>query len=68
ALFPHMSVAENVAYGLRRRGVETRAVARRVDEALSLVKLSGLGGRAIHQLSGGQQQRVAMARALVFRP
>ncbi len=68
ALFPHMNVADNVAYPLWRRGVDRDEVARRVDEALALVKLSGFGGRQIHQLSGGQQQRVAIARALVFRP
>jgi spermidine/putrescine ABC transporter ATP-binding subunit len=68
ALFPHMTVAENVGYGLRMRGVERGEAGRRVDEALGMVKLSGLGGRRPNQLSGGQRQRVALARALVIRP
>ena len=63
ALFPHMSVAKNVAYGLKTRGVEKKEIARRVDEALALVKLSGFADRKPRQLSGGQQQRVALARA-----
>jgi putative spermidine/putrescine transport system ATP-binding protein/spermidine/putrescine transport system ATP-binding protein len=68
ALFPHMSVANNVAYGLKTRGIEKKEIARRVDEALALVKLTGFGDRKPRQLSGGQQQRVALARALVIRP
>jgi putative spermidine/putrescine transport system ATP-binding protein/spermidine/putrescine transport system ATP-binding protein len=68
ALFPHMSVANNVAYGLKTRGVDKKAIARRVDEALGLVKLSGFADRKPRQLSGGQQQRVALARALVIKP
>lgn len=68
ALFPHMSVAKNVAYGLKTRGVDKKEMARRVDEALALVKLSGFSDRKPRQLSGGQQQRVALARALVIRP
>ena len=68
ALFPHMSVAKNVAYGLKTRGVEKREIARRVDEALALVKLTGFADRKPKQLSGGQQQRVALARALVIKP
>ncbi|MGJ4946475.1 ABC transporter ATP-binding protein [Bradyrhizobium sp. HKCCYLS1011] len=68
ALFPHMSVANNIAYGLKSRGVGKKEIARRVDEALALVKLTGLGSRKPRQLSGGQQQRVALARALVIRP
>jgi spermidine/putrescine ABC transporter ATP-binding subunit len=68
ALFPHMSVAGNIAYGLRTRGVPKAEIARRVDEALALVKLSDLADRRPRQLSGGQQQRVALARALVIRP
>jgi putative spermidine/putrescine transport system ATP-binding protein/spermidine/putrescine transport system ATP-binding protein len=68
ALFPHMSVAKNVAYGLKTRGVEKKEIARRVDEALALVKLSGFADRKPKQLSGGQQQRVALARALVIKP
>nr|WP_246153935.1 ABC transporter ATP-binding protein [Methylobacterium oryzihabitans] len=68
ALFPHMSVAKNVGYGLRMRGVPRREIAERVDAALALVKLSGFSDRSPRQLSGGQQQRVALARALVIRP
>jgi putative spermidine/putrescine transport system ATP-binding protein/spermidine/putrescine transport system ATP-binding protein len=68
ALFPHMSVAKNIGYGLRMRGVPRREIAERVDAALAMVKLSGFGDRYPRQLSGGQQQRVALARALVIRP
>ncbi|GAC1339850.1 MAG: ABC transporter ATP-binding protein [Candidatus Dormibacteria bacterium] len=68
ALFPHLSVAENVAFPLRARRVPGDERARRVDEALDLVQLSGFGPRPARRLSGGQQQRVALARALVFRP
>jgi spermidine/putrescine ABC transporter ATP-binding subunit len=68
ALFPHMSVGMNIAYGLKTRGVPKAEIARRVDEALALVKLSGFADRKPRQLSGGQQQRVALARALVIRP
>ncbi|MFW9888944.1 MAG: ABC transporter ATP-binding protein [Candidatus Thorarchaeota archaeon] len=73
ALWPHMSVAENVAYGLKLKRFNgmrysKSAVARRVDEALALVRMEELGHRHIHQLSGGQQQRVALARALVIEP
>lgn len=68
ALFPHMSVAENVAFGLKMKHVERVEAARRVDEMLGLVSLDGLGGRRPSQLSGGQQQRVALARALVNHP
>jgi spermidine/putrescine ABC transporter ATP-binding subunit len=68
ALFPHMSVAENVAFGLRMRGISPDDIARRVDEALALVKLVGFDARRPAQLSGGQRQRVALARALVIRP
>ena len=68
AVFPHMSVADNVGYGLRMGGVGGAERARRVDEALALVKLDGLGRRKPDQLSGGQRQRVALARALVKRP
>ena len=68
ALFPHLSVAENVAYPLRRRGVPTRDIAGRVADALALVRLDGYGQRGVDALSGGQQQRVALARALVFEP
>jgi spermidine/putrescine transport system ATP-binding protein len=68
ALFPHMSVAQNVAFGLEMSGVPRREIQRRVGEALEMVHLSGLGNRKPGQLSGGQQQRVALARALVNRP
>jgi putative spermidine/putrescine transport system ATP-binding protein len=68
ALFPHMSVAENVAYGLKTRRVRRQERRRRVAEALALVKLKGLEDRKPRQLSGGQQQRVALARALVINP
>ena len=68
ALFPHLSVFENVAFGLRRKGVDKRQVTGRVDEMLKLVGLEGTGRRRPRQLSGGQQQRVALARALVNRP
>ena len=68
ALWPHMSVAENVAFGLEERKRPRKEIDKRVGDALDLVKLSGLGERRIAQLSGGQQQRVALARALVVRP
>jgi spermidine/putrescine ABC transporter ATP-binding subunit len=68
ALFPHMSVADNVAYGLRQERVRQPELGRRVGEALDMVQLGDLGRRRPHQLSGGQRQRVALARALVKRP
>jgi putative spermidine/putrescine transport system ATP-binding protein/spermidine/putrescine transport system ATP-binding protein len=68
ALFPHMTVASNVGYGLRARRLAKPEIARRVAAVLELVKLSGLEDRKPRQLSGGQQQRVALARALVVRP
>jgi spermidine/putrescine transport system ATP-binding protein len=68
AVFPHMSVAQNVAYGLKVDGVAAAERARRAEEALALVKLDGYGERRPDQLSGGQRQRVALARALVKRP
>ena len=70
ALFPHLSVADNVSYGLRQRSPRpSRAeIDRAVDEALSMVRLSGYGKRRSYELSGGQQQRVALARALINRP
>ncbi len=68
ALFPHLNVGDNVAFGLRRKGVAKAETARRVGEALELVRLDGYERRRPHQLSGGQQQRVALARALVNRP
>src|SRR5205823_5266479 len=68
ALFPHLDVFGNVAFGLRRRRVGKEEVRRRVAEAIELVELSGFEHRRPRQLSGGQQQRVALARALVLRP
>jgi len=68
ALWPHMTVAQNVAFGLEERKVAGPEIARRVEEALASVKMAAYGTRRIHQLSGGQQQRVALARALVIRP
>ncbi|ANW17814.1 ABC transporter ATP-binding protein [Streptomyces clavuligerus] len=66
ALFPHLTIHENVAFGLRRRGI--RSVRKQVAEMLDLVQLGDLAGRRPHQLSGGQQQRVAVARALINHP
>ena len=68
ALFPHMTVADNIAFPLKRRRVAKASVANRVADALAMVRLDGFGGRYPNQLSGGQQQRVALARAIVFRP
>jgi putative spermidine/putrescine transport system ATP-binding protein len=68
ALFPHMTVGENVAYGLRIAGVEKAERALRRDEALEMVRLPGYGDRKPAELSGGQRQRVALARAIVNRP
>ena len=68
ALFPHMSVEENVAYGLRARGIKGQEVKDRVKDILEAVQLGDMASRYPRQLSGGQQQRVALARALVIRP
>ncbi len=68
ALWPHLSVAENVAFGLEERKRPRDEIEHRVAEALNMVDLRGMGSRRIQQLSGGQQQRVALARALVVRP
>ncbi len=68
AVWPHMSVFDNVAYPLRVAGEPRKAITARVAEVLDLVELEGLGGRFPHQLSGGQQQRVALGRALAGRP
>jgi spermidine/putrescine transport system ATP-binding protein len=68
ALFPHMSVAANVGFGLRMRRVPRRERTPRVAAALEMVGLGGMGSRWVHQLSGGQRQRVALARALVVEP
>ena len=68
ALFPHMSVADNVGFGLRRQGVARREVAARVSELLALVRMGEFALRRPDALSGGQRQRVALARALAPRP
>ncbi len=68
ALFPHMTAAENVAFGLKMRRVPSSETAKRVNEALDLMQLAGLGERRPLQMSGGQRQRVALARALVINP
>jgi spermidine/putrescine transport system ATP-binding protein len=68
ALFPHLSVWENVAFGLKMKKVSSAEIKSRVEEALNLVKMEDFGGRGIATLSGGQQQRIALARALVNRP
>lgn len=68
ALFPHLSVADNIAFGLKREGASKQDVKRRVAEMLDMVQLGHLGKRKPHQLSGGQRQRVALARSLVKRP
>ncbi|RMD93453.1 MAG: ABC transporter ATP-binding protein, partial [Alphaproteobacteria bacterium] len=68
AIFPHLTVGENVAFGLRRLGLSKAEKAARVAQALQMVGLSGYEGRASHALSGGQRQRVALARALILRP
>jgi len=68
ALWPHMTVSENVAYGLKLQKLSGDEIRKRVDGVLEKVKLAGLGGRYPGQLSGGQQQRVALARALVLNP
>jgi putative spermidine/putrescine transport system ATP-binding protein/spermidine/putrescine transport system ATP-binding protein len=68
ALFPHMTVANNVAYGLKARGVGKDEIRRRVTDILGMMKLAGYEGRKPRELSGGQQQRVALARALVIEP
>jgi putrescine transport system ATP-binding protein len=68
ALFPHLTVAGNVAFGLKQEGLPKPEIATRVAEMLALVRLEGFGARKPHQLSGGQRQRVALARSLVKRP
>jgi putrescine transport system ATP-binding protein len=68
ALFPHLSAAANVAFGLKQEGLPKQEIAQRVADMLALVKLDDLGARKPHQLSGGQRQRVALARSLVKRP
>ncbi|MEP5089577.1 MAG: ATP-binding cassette domain-containing protein, partial [Paracoccaceae bacterium] len=68
AIFPHLNVGNNVAYGLRNRGLSKSEIDTRVREALDMVQLGGLQARGAGELSGGQRQRVALARALVMRP
>ena len=68
AIFPHLTVAENVGFGLRRKPMDAAEKARAVGEALEMVGLGGYGDRAAHALSGGQRQRVALARALILKP
>ncbi|MTC61191.1 ferric ABC transporter ATP-binding protein [Providencia rustigianii] len=68
ALFPHMSLGENVGYGLKMLGLPKAEVKKRVEEALELVDLAGFADRFVDQISGGQQQRVALARALILKP
>jgi putative spermidine/putrescine transport system ATP-binding protein len=68
ALFPHMTVAQNIAFGLRMRKIHRAEIVDRVARALDLVRLTGIGERLPRQLSGGQQQRVALARAIVIEP
>ena len=68
ALFPHLNVRENIAYGLRKLRITGSARSRMVDELLEVIKLDGFADRRISNLSGGQQQRVALARALILKP
>jgi spermidine/putrescine transport system ATP-binding protein len=68
ALFPHLTIFENIAFGLRRKGIKGQTLKGRVGEILGMVDLAGMGDRKPRQLSGGQQQRVALARALVNNP
>jgi putrescine transport system ATP-binding protein len=68
ALFPHLTVRDNIAFGLRREGLPATEIARRTAEAMAMLEIANFAGRKPHQLSGGQQQRVALARALVKRP
>jgi spermidine/putrescine transport system ATP-binding protein len=68
AIFPHLDVRKNIAYGMRKAGLDKKALDAKVNEMLELIKLPGFGNRAAHQLSGGQRQRVALARALIKRP
>ena len=68
AIFPHLDVKSNIAYGLRKKGLSKEETARTVNTALEMIKLRGYGNRRADQLSGGQRQRVALARALVCKP
>ena len=68
AIFPHLNVFQNIAFGLRKERLGAAELGRRVDEALAMIRLEGYGTRTAHELSGGQRQRVALARALIRRP
>ncbi len=68
AIFPHLNVHKNIAYGMRKSGLNKAEIDRKVDEMLELIKLPGYGTRGAHQLSGGQRQRIALARALIKQP
>ncbi|WP_159129071.1 ATP-binding cassette domain-containing protein, partial [Klebsiella pneumoniae] len=68
ALFPHMSLGDNIGYGLKMLGRPKAEIKQRVAEALALVDLAGFEDRFVDQISGGQQQRVALARALILKP
>ena len=68
ALWPHLTVGQNIAFGLEERKVPKPEIKRRVEEVLEMVQLPGYGDRSIDQMSGGQQQRVSLARALVVKP
>jgi putative spermidine/putrescine transport system ATP-binding protein len=68
ALWPHMTVAQNIGYGLRLRGASRSAIAERVEQMLAMLRLAGLGARKVTELSGGQRQRVALGRALAISP
>lgn len=68
ALFPMMNIADNIGYGLRRKGMDRSEIARKVDEALERIGLPGIGARKVDELSGGQKQRVAIARCMVMEP
>ena len=68
AIFPHLNVASNIAFGMRKSGLSKPELARRIDEMLELIRLPGYGERGAHELSGGQRQRVALARALIKQP
>ena len=67
-LFPHMSVIENIAYGLKFKGIKKKERLEKAEEFLDIIKLSGSGSKKISELSGGEQQRVALARSLIVKP